>query len=187
MTRHQKLFLGIGLLAAISCPSAMAQATGSRVLDPQVRQAGGASVGPSRLSSQWATRLPNPVRSHPVRNAGHHGALTVVEPAHIGSLTPIEHGQGLPAHRILRAPAQVPAPESGSRHHAHQAPKAHFPRPPHAGLRRRIAPPPAMLPAANRSETWKAPYSYGYFGASGKRHWSLSHGYRDRYTQWDLR
>jgi hypothetical protein len=181
MIRPQRLLAGIGLLAAISCSNAMAQATGSRVLDHQVRQAGDAPLGRSRLSSQWATRLPSPVR-----RADHQGALTVLEPAQVSSLTPIEISRGLPAHRILRAPVKVPSSESTARHHAHHAPKTHVPRPPHAGLRRRIAPPPAMLPEANRRDTWKAPYSYGYFGASGKRHWSLSHGYRDRYTQWDL-
>ncbi len=224
MTKHVGMWVLIGLLAAISCSSARAQATGRRVLDHQVSGAGG-----SRLSSQWATRLsgpvraaptqssvgqssvaqssvaqsgvaqssvaqssvgqssvarPSPVQWSPVRPAQHHEPLAIVEPAAVGPLTAIETGFGLPSHRVLQAPREIPSSESARSHHA---PKAHYPHPPRLGLGRRIAPPPAMLPNANRSETWKTPYSYGYFGASGKRQWSLSHGYRDRYTQWELR
>jgi hypothetical protein len=43
----------------------------------------------------------------------------------------------------------------------------------------------AAIPGAVAPKTaWKQPYSYGYFGASGKRHWSKHHGYRDRATEW---
>jgi hypothetical protein len=43
----------------------------------------------------------------------------------------------------------------------------------------------AAIPGAAAPKTaWKQPYSYGYFGASGKRHWSKHHGYRDRVTEW---
>jgi hypothetical protein len=50
-----------------------------------------------------------------------------------------------------------------------------------------IQPSTALLPEANQREIWKTPYSYGYFGASGSRHWTRHYGYRDRYTQWHLR
>ncbi|WP_404305202.1 hypothetical protein [Neorhodopirellula lusitana] len=43
------------------------------------------------------------------------------------------------------------------------------------------------IPEATVAPRWKAPYSYGYFGAEGKRHWTRQHGYRDRYLQWSLR
>jgi hypothetical protein len=47
-------------------------------------------------------------------------------------------------------------------------------------------PPPAMMRQANSRNTWKTPYSYGYFGASSTRQWSLHYGYRDRSTEWRL-
>ncbi|MFG0267961.1 MAG: hypothetical protein ACF8AM_22820, partial [Rhodopirellula sp. JB055] len=43
------------------------------------------------------------------------------------------------------------------------------------------------IPAATVQPRWKTPYSYGYFGAEGKRHWSRQHGYNDRSLQWSLR
>lgn len=62
-----------------------------------------------------------------------------------------------------------------------------FPRPPLTSVMQRFRPGPADLPAAQRRSVWKTPYSYGYFGAKSKRHWTSHHGYRDRYTQWSLR
>lgn len=58
--------------------------------------------------------------------------------------------------------------------------------PPHFDMRRRFMPPQATILEARQSPSWKTPYSYGYFGASGKRHWSLHHGSRDRATTWNL-
>ena len=43
------------------------------------------------------------------------------------------------------------------------------------------------IPGATVAPNWKTPYSYGHFGAEGKRHWTRQHGYRDRYLQWTLR
>jgi len=43
------------------------------------------------------------------------------------------------------------------------------------------------IPDATRAPLWKAPYSYGHFGASRNRQWTLHHGYRNAYTQWTLR
>lgn len=43
------------------------------------------------------------------------------------------------------------------------------------------------VPRATVQPSWKAPYSYGYFGSQGKRHWTRQNGYRDRYLQWTLR
>ena len=52
---------------------------------------------------------------------------------------------------------------------------------------RPIQPPAPLLPESNSRPIWKAPYSYGHFGASGTRHWSVHYGYRDRMTEWRLR
>ncbi|MEM9646651.1 MAG: hypothetical protein AAF989_16795 [Planctomycetota bacterium] len=54
-------------------------------------------------------------------------------------------------------------------------------------VERKLQTPPPSIPYSQRQTTWKTPYAYGYFGASGKRHWSKHHGYRDRVTQWTLR
>lgn len=47
--------------------------------------------------------------------------------------------------------------------------------------------PQPTIPGATVQPSWKTPYSYGYFGSSGKRHWTRQYGYRDRYRQWTLR
>lgn len=47
--------------------------------------------------------------------------------------------------------------------------------------------PRQTIPGATVAPSWKTPYSYGYFGSEGKRHWTRQHGYRDRYLQWTLR
>ncbi|WP_168563774.1 hypothetical protein [Crateriforma spongiae] len=47
--------------------------------------------------------------------------------------------------------------------------------------------PGPSVPSAATRPTWKTPYSYGYFGARGSRHWSRQYGYRDGYSQWTLR
>ncbi len=54
-------------------------------------------------------------------------------------------------------------------------------------MRAQLQPPPPAIPGARQTPVWKTPYSYGHFGASGKKHWSMHYGYRDRYTQWTLR
>ncbi len=43
---------------------------------------------------------------------------------------------------------------------------------------------PASIPEATIDPRWKAPYAYGYFGASGSKHWKKSSGYRDTYKRW---
>ncbi len=83
-------------------------------------------------------------------------------------------------HQILRAPGPRAATSAAARHHEKYLQK----HPPHLSIQQRIQPAPAKLPLANQRETWKTPYSYGYFGASGRRHWSRHYGYRDRYTEW---
>lgn len=43
------------------------------------------------------------------------------------------------------------------------------------------------IPNANRVPVWKTPYSYGHFGASRNRQWTLHNGHQETYTQWTLR
>ncbi len=42
----------------------------------------------------------------------------------------------------------------------------------------------ATIPEATVEPRWKAPYAYGYFGASGTRGWTKSYGYRETYKRW---
>jgi hypothetical protein len=138
-------------------------------LDPAVLLA--QSV-PGEKSQVWPT---------PVRNVDYVEALPeVAQPAGYQSFGPLNSLRTpLQPHHVIRPPASRPA---GANHQS----KA-VPRPPHHSFRRRVQPAPAMLPEANQRETWKTPYSYGYFGASGSRHWTMHHGYRDRYTEWRLK
>jgi hypothetical protein len=87
------------------------------------------------------------------------------------------------SHPILRAPGIT---GSGQRSVTAEDKSSHLVHPPYSPHRRRIQPPPPTLPGAKERAIWKTPYSYGYFGASGTRHWSLHHGYRERYTEWIL-
>ncbi|TWU33314.1 hypothetical protein [Novipirellula artificiosorum] len=86
-------------------------------------------------------------------------------------------GDPIPSHRVIRSPNQrVIEKHLGSRYT-----ETH---PPHTSHRQRMTYPPATIPQAKESPTWKAPYSYGYFGAKTTPRWSQHHGYRDNYTQW---
>jgi hypothetical protein len=148
-------------------------------------------------------RLPNPVRT-----AGHHEPISDsipgesswvdVEPDFtIESSWGLGYGNGgyqhplnglrqepKHAHQILRAPTIAAPGEQAATGKSLQKKLVH---PPYSSHRRRMQPEPPTLPGANQREIWKTPFSYGYFGASGTRHWSLHHGYRDRYTEWRLR
>ena len=70
----------------------------------------------------------------------------------------------------------------------HRATETHPPpRPVMSAVRsmhHRVVPGHPSLPGAGVDPVWKTPYSYGYFGAKSRRHWSVHHGYRDRSTQW---
>lgn len=94
------------------------------------------------------------------------------------------------SHHILRSPEKT-LPQKKNTSGKHATTEYHSSKrlvhPPFSPYRRRMQPDPPTLPGANQRETWKTPYSYGYFGASGTRHWSLHHGYRDRYTEWRLK
>ena len=45
----------------------------------------------------------------------------------------------------------------------------------------------AVIPHTMQLPVWKTPFSYGYFGTSGTKHWYEHHGYRDRRTEWIYR
>ena len=96
-----------------------------------------------------------------------------------------------PPHQVLQAPDQA----SASNHRLGGKPlglgknieKKRATHPPHSNYVRRFQPAPAVIPGAAEQTQWKTPYSYGYFGASSTRHWSMHHGHRDRYTEWRLK
>ena len=45
----------------------------------------------------------------------------------------------------------------------------------------------AVVSGASQVPVWKTPFSYGYFGARGTKHWHWHHGYRDRRSEWMYR
>lgn len=92
----------------------------------------------------------------------------------------LRHGAPLHPHRIIESPdlrtnSRSPTTRGHSQKH-----------PPHLSQHRPIQPSQALLPQARERQTWKTPYSYGYFGAGNTRQWTLHHGYRDRYSEWRL-
>ena len=87
----------------------------------------------------------------------------------------------MPTHRTIRSPLAGPS----KKHFGARYGEKHPPMSSHR--KRKLNPSPTTIPFAKESVGWKAPYSYGYFGATGKRQWSLHHGYRDRHTDWTLR
>ncbi len=93
------------------------------------------------------------------------------------------------AHQVIRAPGPKPLPNSHgsmSSNGEGERPPNH-PLHPNYRLHHQVQPVAATIPEARQTEIWKTPYSYGYFGASGTRQWSLHNGYRDKYTEWRLR
>lgn len=115
----------------------------------------------------------------PVRNVQHLEVEPTFEAIPVNRMGPALH-----PHEVIRSPAAqaAEAERIGGRR-----PRGSFYFPHHLSDHAPLQRSPAKLPHANLRETWKTPYSYGYFGASGTRHWSLHHGYRDRYTEWRLR
>lgn len=107
----------------------------------------------------------------------------VIEPT--AEALPVGVWQSAPpshAHRVIQPPARRPT--SGKASHRQRSTST---RPPLLAKHRAMQPDPALIPQARQREVWKTPFSYGYFGASGTRQWSMHHGYRDRYTEWRLR
>jgi hypothetical protein len=118
-----------------------------------------------------------------------------------------DNGPSSTPHRILRPPAANPlrsthspysqapygAAGSGSARSKHAATSSakqiidetlHTEGPLLRHLHEHKQPPLAKIPDATVEPQWKAPYAYGYFGASGARHWTKSYGYRDTYKRW---
>lgn len=177
-------------------------APGSIARRGSVIKAGPISQARTSLGHRDPSRLPNPIRQ-----ADHTEPLTdlpgTTPPSIYDSSTdygdsvaesawgtgydlPINGLRGQPthAHQVIRAPSNQPP---GQQQASGKISKKHLVHPPYSSHRRRIQPAPATLPGGKQRESWKSPYSYGYFGASGTRHWSLHHGYRDRYTEWRLK
>lgn len=84
--------------------------------------------------------------------------------------TPLHLTQMGPPHFVIASP-QIQAAQDPSARSLH-GPKRSY---------------PVELSGATRVPVWKQPYSYGHFGASHTRHWSLHHGHQRSYTQWTLR
>jgi hypothetical protein len=91
-----------------------------------------------------------------------------------------------PPHQVIEPPAVRRDRDHLHRSHHRGAPAPPIHHPPLGTLHRHLTSPRAIVPGAAERPVWKRPYSYGYFGARGKRHWSRHYGYRDRYTQWTL-
>ena len=100
----------------------------------------------------------------------------------IASGPPLPHGSPMADH-FSRSLSHARAPGVANE------PAANGPGPIGLGAKwiRPGATPRPMIPSAKVQRQWKPPYSYGYFGAEGKRHWYRQHGYRDRVLQWTLR
>lgn len=81
-------------------------------------------------------------------------------------------------HLVLRphAPVSATSPHAAGYYPSHAA-----------SHRENVAGPRPALPGATTLHLQKTPYSYGYFGASGRRHWSLHFGHQQSYTQWTKR
>lgn len=71
-------------------------------------------------------------------------------------------------------------PRSQARAHTQGTGNSHF-------LHADKMPRPVGIPGATRLPVWKTPYSYGHFGASRTRQWSLHRGHQQSFMQWTLR
>lgn len=147
----------------------------TRQVQSQVRRASHSEITrplPSAAPPQSTTT------SHPSDQLHRTGQLHPLVPFPEGPVN-ILRPTHLHPHQVLLAPNRPSAqPSSKQRQHRFA---------PHLSQHHPIQPPPAQLPEANQRPRWKTPYSYGYFGASGTKHWNLHYGYRDRYTEWRLK
>ncbi|MEM9589624.1 MAG: hypothetical protein AAGA03_20240 [Planctomycetota bacterium] len=108
------------------------------------------------------------------------GATTTDGPSEsVRQLAPLTIRPWAPSpHNVLRPPEPLPNP---------RAPKPHPTWEQLHRVKRSVGATPPRIPQARERGTWKTPYSYGYFGAGSKRHWSVHHGYQDNATTWRLR
>ncbi len=126
--------------------------------------------------------LPAPVRSEPepAMQAVESQSWDPVHSIHTGSFS----HEGWPApHLVTRehAPPRYPPASAGGdsatmKHHFSGASRV-------ANVR---GPAPAIPQAATEIRR-RTPYSYGYFGADHKQHWSLHFGARQNFTRWSRR
>ena len=100
-----------------------------------------------------------------------------------GYAVPASHNPLRPTTVIAATPHHVLEPPKVQR----RVPAANEHHPdlpaPRAQLQTRATP----IPNATRLPTWKAPFSYGHFGAAATRQWSHHRGHARSYTQWTLR
>ena len=155
-------------------------------------QEGMHSVRSSNARTRPASRSTSTARfASPVRIVEHRTALQPFKPALHIHTSPIVEEQALPSETSMSLGAMpqshqiIDSPFRGTDRHGkivtegHRHPpvlKHHFARPHRA-----------VIPEANRQPVWKTPYSYGYFGASGSKHWHRHVGYRDRSIEWQYR
>jgi len=169
---------------------------------PQVK-----SVRATGNSAPWVTPVNHSETLAHVGEVEHSGTVTDL----LGSPSGVRHeivassGMGLampaPRHHVIRAPRDIAPAEIHSTLTSHSGPHTHGihehaaalkarheeTHPEHLAMRRRVQGEPATIPHGLERSVWKQPYSYGYFGASGSRQWSLQHGYRERHSQWTRR
>lgn len=154
------------------------------------------AVTHAQAISSWSragsrAELPRPVRPNHTQQVTH----TVVHPNHmpsefqtrslVGSPQTVTQGNPqLQPHDLLRSPAQTAHPRAGGRHSNSGGKHSNHWAWLHQKKHHPIQPPAALLPESNSRPVWKTPFSYGHFGASGTRHWSTHHGYRDRTVEW---
>lgn len=148
----------------------------------------------------------NPAAQHPMLKPNAIPGYAPGSPAHTVIRSPAMQAKQRSGATRSRSLASGSAFPTGG-HHAsasspagglfHQGDKQHLPGPPLHGQHLKFAkkkwplgpmqPRQARIPDARERPTWKQPYSYGYFGSSGNRHWGTHHGYRDRYTEYRYR
>lgn len=126
--------------------------------------------------------LPAPLQSEP-EQAMQASENQPWDPVHLIHTGTFAH-EGWPApHLVTRdhAPPRYPPPSAGG----HSAAMNH-----HFSGASRVAnvrgPAPA-IPEASTEIRRRTPYSYGYFGADHKQHWSLHFGARQNFTRWSRR
>jgi len=122
-----------------------------------------------------------------------HGYLPVRVAEHRGHSSRMgessAHFQVAPASDIVLTPTipydviESPFRQPHREHTHHVRSKSHLP----PALREGPRTERAVIPNTMQMPVWKTPFSYGYFGTSGTKHWYWHHGYRDRRTEWSYR
>lgn len=151
---------------------------------PPVHDTEGWAPNPDRLD--WSHRIATPESRVTILRSP-----TMAPPAHSRGHATHSHGH----HPGVSTGSTHPQSAAASghpriSHHANRSvdPPRHPMVDGYHGIQQKMMKPHPNIPGAREpARTWKQPYSYGYFGASGKRHWGVHHGYRDRATEWRYR